>query len=80
MRIILSSVALVAMFGIGSTMAEAQSQRAATSADMRTDRDNGFDMGWLGLVGLVGLLGMKRSDARDRVVTRTDSGVSSTTR
>jgi hypothetical protein len=76
----MSSLALVAVLGIGyTTMVEAQPQREMSAVDMRDNRDN-FDMGWLGLIGLVGLFGMKRSDARDRAVTRTDSGLSSTAR
>jgi len=81
MRITMSSFALVAVLGIGyTTMVEAQPQREASAVDVRNDRDNGFDMGWLGLIGLAGLFGMKRSDARDRAVTRTDSGLPATAR
>lgn len=81
MRTTLGLVALVAMLGTGYAMTvEAQPQRDATAVDVRNDRDDGFNMGWLGLIGLAGLLGMKRAEARDRNVTRADAGISSTTR
>ena len=78
MRLTLSVFALVGTLGIGyATMAAAQPQREipAQNIDVRDDGDDGFDAGWLGLIGLAGLLGMKRSEGRDRTVTR-DSSVS----
>ncbi|HUQ89167.1 MAG TPA: WGxxGxxG family protein [Vicinamibacterales bacterium] len=70
MRFKLSLLAMVAMLGVGYTTVAAQQQPQSDvrSIDARDDnRDNGFDMGWLGLIGLTGLLGMKRSsDVRTR--------------
>ena len=82
MRLTVSAVAVVTMLGLGYVTLAAQPQRddPTQTVDVRNDRDNGFDIGWLGLIGLAGLLGMKRSDKRDRTVTRSDSTVASPVR
>jgi len=64
----LKSVALAVLMtaSLGS-VALGQAQPAdpaaqTTNSDRRTDRDRGFDLGWLGLIGLVGLFGLRRRD------------------
>ena len=74
MRVKLSLLAIVSMLGLGygATVAAAdQPQRDVPTIDVQDDRDNDFDMGWLGLIGLAGLLGMKRPA---EVRTRTTVG------
>ena len=34
----------------------------ATTRTTEVERDNGFDMGWLGLLGLAGLAGLRRRE------------------
>ena len=52
------------------TLVSAQVDSPTT--DMRADRDDGADWGWLGLLGLVGLLGLRRRESTDvRVTPRT---------
>ena len=72
MRFKLSLLAMVAMLGFGyTTMAAQQQPPRDVSVVDADDRDNGIDMGWIGLIGLAGLMGMKRSS---EVRTRTTVG------
>lgn len=82
MRITISAFAVVTMLGMGYATLAAQPQRddPTQAVDVRDNRDNGFDMGWLGLIGLAGLLGMKRSEKRDRTLSRSESSVASPVR
>ena len=79
MRFKLSLLALVSILGVGygaTVAAQPQSEPQAQSIDIRDDRDNGMDMGWLGLLGLTGLFGLKRSaEARHRTVSDGHSSV-----
>ena len=62
---------MVSMLSIGyaatATAQQQPPQPQGQSLDMQDDRDEGMDMGWLGLLGLTGLFGLKRSaDTRHR--------------
>ena len=55
-----------------SLFAQSDPNRPADmSTTSRADdgRDNGFDMGWLGLIGLAGLVGLRRKSSEP--ITRT---------
>ena len=68
-RIIASALVLAGVLA-QPTLVSAQVDSPTT--DMRADRDDGADWGWLGLLGLVGLLGLRRRESTDvRVTPRT---------
>ena len=71
MRIrILASTLVLAGVLAQPTLVSAQAD--SPTADMRADRDDGYQWGWLGLLGLAGLLGLRRRDSTDvRVTPRT---------
>ena len=82
MRFKLSLLAMVAMLGVGygTVAAQQEPQRNVPMVDVQDERDNAFDMGWLGLIGLAGLMGMKRSsEVRTRTAV-TDHNPSHVTR
>ena len=56
----------------------AQPTFVSAQVDMRADRDDGTDWGWLGLLGLAGLLGLRRREHSDVRVTPRDGNLSST--
>jgi MYXO-CTERM domain-containing protein len=63
---------LVSTFLLAAVLAQptvASAQVDSPTADMRADRDDGTDWGWLGLLGLVGLLGLRRRERTDVRVT-----------
>lgn len=43
----------------------ASGQTESSGGVAATERDDGFDLGWLGLVGLAGLLGLRRNREHD---------------
>lgn len=71
----LQAIGLAAALTIGaSSIASAQTaapQTAPTTTDQTlvttTERDRGFDWGWLGLLGLIGLAGLGGRSKRDAV-------------
>ena len=50
------------------TLVSAQVDSPTT--DVRAERDDGADWGWLGLLGLAGLLGLRRRDRIERTDVR----------
>ena len=68
-RIIASALVLA---GVLAQPTLVSAQVDSPTPDMRADRDDGADWGWLGLLGLVGLLGLRRRESTDvRVTPRT---------
>ena len=63
---------LVVTFALLPSDMTAFAQNANRGADTTTvrdtDRDDGFDWGWLGLLGLLGLAGFLKPERRDRDV------------
>lgn len=66
-RILASSLILAGVLA-QPTLVLAQVDSPTT--DMRADRDDGADWGWLGLLGLAGLLGLRRRDRIERTDVR----------
>ena len=62
--VVLGSLFLVCLAGVGSPARAAAQDTGNLPADTHDD-DHGFDKGLLGLVGLAGLLGLRRRDDRD---------------
>ena len=79
----LSKVVMVCALVVGfAGVSAAQQPRETPAQSINTvddDRQDGMNLGWLGLLGFAGLLGLKRRESVAPVV-RTDSGYSATTR
>jgi MYXO-CTERM domain-containing protein len=68
-RILASTLVLA---GVLAQPTFVSAQVDSPTADMRVDRDEGTEWGWLGLLGLAGLLGLRRRERSDvRVTPRT---------
>lgn len=63
----------------GQSTAGTQSVGASPSDMRRVERDDGFDMGWLGLLGLAGLIGLRRNKG-DHIRHGTDNRATGTGR
>ena len=63
----LASALVLAGVLVQPTLVSAQVDSPTT--DMRADRDDGDNWGWLGLLGLIGLLGLRRREHTDVKVT-----------
>lgn len=61
-RILLATAITLALWTGATTVVVAQTPDRVNDRAVTTDRDSGFDFGWLGLIGLAGLAGMKRRD------------------
>ena len=65
-RILASTLVLAGVLA-QPTLVSAQVDSPTT--DVRADRDDGTEWGWLGLLGLAGLLGLRRRDNTNVGVT-----------
>lgn len=54
---------LLILAGVLSQPTVASAQDSPTT-DMRTERADGFDLGWFGLLGLIGLFGLRGRDRK----------------
>lgn len=69
------TVGLTLAFSCASGVAQdAVNDRPEPGNSSRTDDDDGFDYGWLGLAGLLGLLGLMPRRAPQNGVTVRDGG------
>lgn len=69
-RILQYAALVIALAVAGAFMPDvAAAQGMDTGTGYRTtttDRDNGMDIGWIGLLGLAGLLGLRKRDTHHR--------------
>lgn len=66
--------AAVLLTGVLAQPTLVSAQDSSPTPDLRADRDDGDNWGWLGLLGLAGLFGLRRrevTDVRVKPVTRT---------
>jgi hypothetical protein len=70
----IASIATSLFIAVGvMTASPANAQTPADNNTAQYQRDEGFDMGWIGLLGLAGLFGLKRRDRADHYETGTAS-------
>jgi MYXO-CTERM domain-containing protein len=71
MRRILATLTLAFLLCLAGAPALFAQEAQDNAAYAGTERDDGMDLGWLGLLGLAGLLGLKRREPVHRDVPRT---------